>query len=573
MKVQSGQRKSFTSAAGTKLLSIRRVVRLRAGLRGNVCLALNLFAGLVQGAVLHVPSEYASIGTALDFSQHGDTILVAPGTYWERIIAPAGSRMIAGTFLLEGDSALIAGTILSPASNAPPDSLAILEVWNPSARLQLVGFSLRHGRGVGSQVSLEHFGGAVYQKRGALTVRHCIFADDSALIGSAIFSDSGSTLRIDDCRFTRNTSVQSTIEFRGDSLFVHRTRFYRNLTTKAAAAFAIRNRFVLFSECLVDSNVLGYMVFPALSIGWCNQVQIDRCAFIANSVDTLVSFGGVATNFFASNVLISNSQFISNTGETGCALEMAETTADVRDCVFRMNRASFSAAAISCAQNTSLRLERCVIEDNSAPRWPALTSVVDVQIEDCRIFRNRCDWLDSAAAIGVFDNARVRIANSWLEGNFPYAFWAMGTRRIADIDSCYWGHSTGPYHATLNPDGSGDAIGGSNVNFIPWYPDTSFLVVPEPPRPLPERFALTAYPNPFNAAIRLRLDVAAAGIYEIIVFDLLGRRIAKIWQGPAVGFAEAVFDGRALPAGIYFAQAREIPRNRPIATAKLVLLK
>ena len=42
----------------------------------------------------------------------------------------------------------------------------------------------------------------------------------------------------------------------------------------------------------------------------------------------------------------------------------------------------------------------------------------------------------------------------------------------ASIDATlnYWGHDSGPYHATLNLDGQGNSV-SSDVEFIPWYTD------------------------------------------------------------------------------------------------------
>lgn len=48
-----------------------------------VALALSLFmvAGASRAAVLHVPSQYATINHALDAAAPGDSVLVAAGVY------------------------------------------------------------------------------------------------------------------------------------------------------------------------------------------------------------------------------------------------------------------------------------------------------------------------------------------------------------------------------------------------------------------------------------------------------------------------------------------------------------
>jgi hypothetical protein len=56
-------------------------------LRGTASIALSiLFAAAVLADTLHVPGEYPTIKSAVDASQDGDTVLVAPGTYYEASI-------------------------------------------------------------------------------------------------------------------------------------------------------------------------------------------------------------------------------------------------------------------------------------------------------------------------------------------------------------------------------------------------------------------------------------------------------------------------------------------------------
>ena len=136
----------------------------------------------------------------------------------------------------------------------------------------------------------------------------------------------------------------------------------------------------------------------------------------------------------------------------------------------------------------------------------------------------------------------------------------------------WWGDSSGPYHPTLNPDGLGDEV-GDNVLFDPWYPDTSFQAVDESEYLIPSTYSLSAYPNPFNAQCRMRIETPEPGMYALVLYNLEGRRVQTIWQG-AVGFQREIsFDASALPSGLYFARASESITNRPVAIAKLVLLK
>ena len=68
-----------------------------------------------------------------------------------------------------------------------------------------------------------------------------------------------------------------------------------------------------------------------------------------------------------------------------------------------------------------------------------------------------------------------------------------------------------------------------------------------------------SYPNPFNPAVVIPLDLAtdAAGV-SLTVYDVLGRRVRQLWQGSLpVGMHRFIWNGRDevgrnVAAGVYF---------------------
>jgi hypothetical protein len=111
------------------------------------------------------------------------------------------------------------------------------------------------------------------------------------------------------------------------------------------------------------------------------------------------------------------------------------------------------------------------------------------------------------------------------------------------------------------------------VLFDPWSPDTNFLSVTGLGKPLPKEFTLEAFPNPFNNAITLKLIPPAAMIVRVELFDVLGRRVREIWRGPLAFQKDLTFDASALASGIYFARVTDVIDRKPLAMAKVVLLK
>ncbi len=65
-----------------------------------------------------------------------------------------------------------------------------------------------------------------------------------------------------------------------------------------------------------------------------------------------------------------------------------------------------------------------------------------------------------------------------------------------------------------------------------------------------------AHPNPFRDAAVLTLALPEAQRVEVALFDVLGRRVAVLYEGPlAVGSHTLALDGSGLPSGIYVVRA------------------
>ena len=85
-----------------------------------------------------------------------------------------------------------------------------------------------------------------------------------------------------------------------------------------------------------------------------------------------------------------------------------------------------------------------------------------------------------------------------------------------------------------------------------------------------------SYPNPFNPAVVLPLELAtdAAGV-SLTVYDVLGRRVRQVWQGPlGAGRHRFVWDGRdeagkAVAAGVYLYQVEADGRAEAKKMTKL----
>ena len=92
---------------------------------------------------------------------------------------------------------------------------------------------------------------------------------------------------------------------------------------------------------------------------------------------------------------------------------------------------------------------------------------------------------------------------------------------------------------------------------------------------LPENYcSLTAYPNPFNAQVNLRLSARIDADSKIEIFDITGRKIRSFKVSR--GIDQITWDGRndqgkQVASGVYFAKANS--DNYESSSVKLTLLR
>lgn len=143
-----------------------------------------------------------------------------------------------------------------------------------------------------------------------------------------------------------------------------------------------------------------------------------------------------------------------------------------------------------------------------------------------------------------------------------------GTTDPAEIESMIWHHT--------------DYSSAPTVDFTPCA-DEPFIfdittgVFDRPGHSVPTGFTLLQnYPNPFNAATAIAFDLRDRSFVRIEVFDLLGRRVARLASDAyEPGRHVVVFDGttdghRPLSSGVYFYR---LTAGQHTETRKMLLLK
>lgn len=109
-------------------------------------LILLLLVSIPHATILKVPADFANIQNAVDAAVQGDTVLVAPGIYTEKLIIEDKSIVLASRFMLDSDSKYIKKTILDGNGET------ILRIARVDTSCLITGFTFRNGEdGISAQ--------------------------------------------------------------------------------------------------------------------------------------------------------------------------------------------------------------------------------------------------------------------------------------------------------------------------------------------------------------------------------------------------------------------------------------
>ncbi len=155
-------------------------------------------------------------------------------------------------------------------------------------------------------------GGGLLQEGGSLSLSHCLFLGNSAIVGGAIYSFGFCELEIDSCTFIGNFGeVGGAINFREGTLTITRSMF-------------------------ADNGNIGFAGGGAIAAFTIYDVFIDETTFSGNS-----SGAGAAMVAVAETLAIANCIFAGNSGGfIGGAIEEASASTSIVNCLFAANEAS-----------------------------------------------------------------------------------------------------------------------------------------------------------------------------------------------------------------------------------------
>lgn len=174
---------------------------MRGLIIGTLILAFQI---LGEAAVIHVPTEHASIQQGIDAAANGDTVLVAPGTYVENIDFLGKAISVVGS---EGAEV----TVIDGGQPVDPDLGSVVTFANnEGANSRLEGFTLINGSGteLGSAY-IYRYGGGILCSNSSPVIRNNIIKWNKANYGGGIASMYISSPKIINNVIKRNSTQTS----------------------------------------------------------------------------------------------------------------------------------------------------------------------------------------------------------------------------------------------------------------------------------------------------------------------------------------------------------------------------
>ncbi len=402
---------------------------------GLSCTLLPMLA--VAQSTLHVPSEYSTIAAAVAAASDGDTVEIAPGTYYESGIQVEAAIEIRGSLPNQGAVTLDAS------------SAALFHAFGVDS-LRLENLTLQNGVAMHNESYPAHGdgGGAVLLVDTDFSASHCWFVNNlvqaryasSRTIdmvpasGGAVFVTGTGTARLDNCHFEGNgitgnpgNATPGTLFRSGGALAVdgalemescsfEDNYLYLTGDSDTAKGGALSAGSITATDCQFTGNQMQlhggtYLAAQGSAVCCSGNQSWQDCAFLDNDfTSTATPYGhidgsalwGEAT-FSAGNCVFANNNtyFRSVIGDRGGSAIRA-VDGELSNCTFYGNASAISGASqdvprVAVYMLNNLDLETSIFAFNTdAPVYAGSVSASCTDVYD----NSFGDWTGSFAGLG-----------------------------------------------------------------------------------------------------------------------------------------------------------------------------
>jgi len=395
-----------------------------------------LLVGVLKGAIWYVHSDSTlnSVQAGIDSCSTGDTVLVGPGTYTENI--NFNGMAITVKSELGPDS-----TIIDGGNPFHPDSGSVVLFANGEDTTSVLkGFTITNGSGTnftfgtigggilcfgsssptitGNRITLNE---AFWGGGGIASLFSSPVIDSNTIDNNVVDSVGGGIFILDDSDATiTNNCIKINAAVYGGGICI----------TGTGAAPMIMNNDIAENNAIGSG---GYGSGGGVAVGWS------------------------AAPYFQGNTICNNT---ATYGGGGIYCYTNSTPLFIGETITQNNASN---GAIRCRYNPAPHFKLCNISANNSSGASILECALT--FDSCTISNNNYD--------GIVCNGGVDAVLNWcnIYGHSGYGINNTYATDTVDAENCWWGDSSGPYHAALNPTGSGDSV-SDFVDFSPWLIDS-----------------------------------------------------------------------------------------------------
>lgn len=477
---------------------------------------------------LTVPDDFAAIQDALNAAQTGDTVLVRPGLYDERLLWPDVSGV---SLISAGDSS---NTIVDAGGNgsvltmqrvtAPLDSTTIIQ-----------GFTLRNGAGVrnGGGIflndasplvdglliannSAENGGGLYVGPNSNPIIRRVRVEDNEAWDGGGIYVDTSSPT-IEQVQVLSNRASGSWgggIMLNESAAIICSVEIIGNILTDPSAfaatlggGLAALRGAPLIERAVVRDNVANRGGGIALQL---TDAHL-RNVWVEGNEARDGSFGGGGIRAFAGAPILENVDVFNNSAPSSGGIQFNTLGGSLRDVMIVGNKAiqeferhgkaggilfagNYSVDGMVVADNVATYGGGVYITGDNATTRSTFTNVSIVNNEasyggglyvtaDADPSMTRLTMSQNRSSLGFegayVDNGTPEITGANFVANGT-AFHNQDNLRKIPLPNNWWGDSSGPHNPLQNPSGRGDST-NAFVDVVPFLSGPVSEAPPPPP--------------------------------------------------------------------------------------------
>jgi hypothetical protein len=424
---------------------------------GLIVLPAMLFAG----TIIHVPGDYTTIQSAVNAAINGDTVLVEPGNYQERINFLGKAILVASNFIFGGDTSTIASTIIDADTTFLPDTGSVVFFGNgEDSSSVLKGFTLINGTGTFIpdwdfvDTILVPCGGGIFCQGASPTItNNAIVNNGPCKYGGGICCLEGASPIITENMIASNSAQYGGGVFcRQSSPVIGNNSFSHNDAPQDGGGINCSEN----SNPEISSNdITGNTAGRGAGINCffhCSPTIIGN--LIDSNYATGVSYGGGGIRCY-----------------WGCAPLISDN-------IISRNFAQVSGGGIACNQGDSPTITGNIIVDNESVSWGGgilCNYSSSPMIDHNTILGNLC--LPNGGQIGCAHESSPTISNNII-ANSPQSAGINGGN-IATLNISFndvWNNAGGNFSGC--PEGIGDTTWGSNANGTPC--DSAYNIICDP---------------------------------------------------------------------------------------------